>query len=712
MDNASSSHTPLWRLPGLDKDTFYAAALYLHAARGTLSGRQIFGRSIQTPVPTQDFLDRFADCFAGSKLDDARDHVTATAIVRRQKEKSIIIYIAKNQTEKGFQPFASPKELGAIDHTNKEFAEGLMGWLNRLTGAVQFEGDQSEENDRIFRTMCKFNWSRLDYYNGKLSEHDDESLDRAGEMMDLKFREFPRFEDYKAGWEVAKEFVKRCKTYQSTRLSGLKSDRRFDLLVCHAQKAGEVRRQNHFRALADVVQTLTSNERTSVKELAQIIKWTDYLARLSAIHAMFQNYCKDGSQAGYTFSYNLLPSQTDEWLGPRYIEIVQSWTGNLDLKEIPEVQNEKSKNKTETVRAIMTKVASSANGQARVHCEMQLLMHFLRMQEQCLDYFGCSKRSCWLCWQMIVQHHRFSMKGTHRKLYPRWAFPFSFSESQPLIAEGIRVAYNEMLFLIQEKVIKRKSLNDLDPILQTSARLTPAHRRVLNVDDVRPDPDSGPFFENPITVPGRFSDLALPALHLHMEKTLQNPRQVNVDIYQKRGGDIAEDLMHSMGLGDRKVLLAFQLLTKPSSQSMELSEDELGKGFWRFDIFGQLAVHQWVMYHRVGVATLDPNPFVLSIWQSIHGHTQTPFPWRGDIFIFNVKRNHLSSQLISDMPDIDEEAALKALADLFQQQGHEYATRVEKHAFLSLSVYGDAYTSRSWNRNYEVSRQGQVHFTE
>lgn len=95
-----TSNSSLWDLPGLDKDTFYAAALYLYATRGELKGTPLYN-FVETPEATRDFLDRFADCFARSKLEDARDHVSATAMVRNEAEKIITIYIAKNQSEKG-----------------------------------------------------------------------------------------------------------------------------------------------------------------------------------------------------------------------------------------------------------------------------------------------------------------------------------------------------------------------------------------------------------------------------------------------------------------------------------------------------------------------------------------------------------------------------------------------------------------------------------
>ena len=105
LEVQSTSKSSLWGLPGLDKDAFYAAALYLHAACGELEVKPLY-HPVETPEATRFFLDRFADCFARSKLADARDHVSATAMVRNEKDKVITVYIAKNQSEKGSQPLA------------------------------------------------------------------------------------------------------------------------------------------------------------------------------------------------------------------------------------------------------------------------------------------------------------------------------------------------------------------------------------------------------------------------------------------------------------------------------------------------------------------------------------------------------------------------------------------------------------------------------
>jgi len=90
----NSSDSSIWEFPGLDKDTFYTAALYLHTSMKGLKGMPLY-RGSKTPEPTRNFLDQLADCFARSKGQDARDHVSATAMVRNEAQKEITLYIAK-----------------------------------------------------------------------------------------------------------------------------------------------------------------------------------------------------------------------------------------------------------------------------------------------------------------------------------------------------------------------------------------------------------------------------------------------------------------------------------------------------------------------------------------------------------------------------------------------------------------------------------------
>ena len=671
LEVQSASNSSIWELPGLDKDTFYAAALYLHAARGDLSGKPLF-HYVGTPVATQDFLDRFADCFARSKLEDARDHVSATTMVRNEKDKIITLYIAKNQSEKGSQPFATQEELGNFANQNESFAEQLVDWFNKMASkdTFQVKGNDLEAHSDIFKTMCKFSWSRLEHYISKISKSNVESLER-GVEVNLKTRECSN------GWEVAKPLINECKLYHDKKLGLPESgNEKLRLLTTYAHFAGQIRNNPDFRDLTSKVETSLSNERPKLKDLVQAVRWINHLGRLFAAYVNFQKFCRDDKQSGYSFRHRLLRSEEDDWTGDAYMKKVKSWTGDLGLTcehEVRRFVDGKPVLQDKSVEALMNEVVEMTGNKARVHCEMQLLMHFSQPGvEKCLDYFGCSKKSCWLCWQMILQNFKYSMKGTHRKLYPRWAFPFKFSPLQPAVAQGLRAAYNEMLSLIQDQVIMQTPLSPLEPYPQTSARMTPAHRRLRTGDDLDQDSLSRLFSSNPITVPDRFPDMRVPALHLPADSL--NLRQVDVDVYECKSSDFVEKLMANHLGGDKDFLFAFQLLTKPKPPSFTSDVVDFRQAAWMSRYFADGAGIMWELFYRPCVDGLAPNPHILSIWRKVHGGEHPIFPWRGDVFIIPLHIKMSSGrELLKESSTLDHSKCFQVIESDFELIGATYA---------------------------------------
>lgn len=675
-----TSNSSIWKLPGLDKETFYAAALYLHAARGELNGKPS-SREPKTPETTREFLDCLADCFARSKLQDARDHVSATAMARNEEQKKITLYIAKNQSKKECEHPVSQEELGVIANENNVFAERLVDWFRDLASKdiAQANDDELDSHSNIFKTMCKFSWSRLEHYIGKISESDIDGLERVV-LNDLEVKS-------RDGREVAKFVINECKLYQDAKSNLTDSgDQTSCLLATYAHLAGQSRKYHGFRDLTDEVETSPSATKLKLKGIAQAVKWINYLGRLFAAYVKFFEFCRDKEQSGYSFEFRLLPSQEDEWIGDTYIEKIQSWTGDLDLTDergARKTVDGKNVVEVKTVETLMDEIVETTGNKARVHCEMQLMMHFSQPNaEKCLDYFGCSKKSCWLCWQMILQNSKYSMKDTHRKLYPRWAFPFEFSPSQPTVAEGLRAAYNEMLFLIQDKVIKQRALSSLEPYLQTSARMTPPHRRAPMSESTDQDPESGLFSFNPIAVPERFPAVVVPALHLPAGGSLRNLRQVEVWAYKTDESDLVQRHMYSATFNDKELVFAFQLITKPKSLSLTSGINEYQQGFWNVMFFPNVDWTMspgYAMYYRSAEDTLARNPRVLSIWRDIHDEEHQTFPWRGDVFILHLHQtpsNRLNG--IQESSPIDDSACLKALKSFFQRHGAEYSRKTEE----------------------------------
>ena len=74
----------------------------------------------------------------------------------------------------------------------------------------------------------------------------------------------------------------------------------------------------------------------------------------------------------------------------------------------------------------VTSKLENGNRQRYFHCELQLLERSLnrRKPENFEHYFGCSKLSCFLCWE-LMRDSWYCTKGTHQQLYPDCCFPFN-----------------------------------------------------------------------------------------------------------------------------------------------------------------------------------------------------------------------------------------------------------------------------------------------
>jgi hypothetical protein len=659
----------LWTIPGIDKNTFYAAALYLHTVVEQLEGRSWF-RGPKTDLATRDFLDRLADCFARSKLPDKRDHVSATAMVRDEEHKKITLYIAKNRSSKetGPRSIGPQKGLGndKTQNENKEFAKKMVSWFNdtvnthaddderEVTGANGDGSDKDEpdEDQEMFKIICDFNHSRLEHYIEKTSAIDIESL-----MLALPA---DRDEACEPGLKYTGAVVNACKKYQG----------KSQTLISCAVLAGKIRKRGEFRHLAGKVET--SAPGSSLKRLTEAIEGVKYLGRLHAAYISFSKFCKSKQQKGYSFDYVLLPSQEDAWTGKSYMEKILSWPGDLGLDEDDIKEMAKAVNEADT---------------APVHCEMQLMMYFLREgAPRPYDWFGCSKKSCWLCWHMMVQNQKFSMKDTHRKLYPRWALPFDFSKSQPQVAEGLKIACDNMVSLVQAKIIRDTNLGTLAPYPQSSARMTPHH----------PNEKDGlvQFSGSVINLPDKYNRIPLTtvqALHVPESASFKDTRHVTVGIYQL-GETEHKFTLSCLEFNGTRVALAFQLMTYPHNVGKSFSLEEYQARHWDIMPFAIRPPSSiWAvnyLYFRTDETSLAPNICILEAWRAAHGEEYTPenFPWRGDVFIISC------TELLNLLHtcQIDSSTIFESLARFFTSEGPYFSTQLRKKLQGDANLYKSA----------------------
>ena len=648
----STPNSSLWKLPGLDKDNFYAAALLLSVIKGNINvGRHY--RQPKTPEATRDFLDHLADCFARSKLQDRRKHVSATAMVRNEKQKTITLYIAKNQSENIIGPSESPENREVVKNKNDDFAKSLIEWFNLSDGDDAAQPDDNDLHDpsAIFKTMCDFNTSRLKFYIQEIREADVDALDFVvANYLDEKFR---------SGWEKAKGVITKCQGYEPCTKDSEISSEEVSLLRC-AQLAGQARGNADFQQFASAVETSPESKRIRVERLTYVAGGIKYLGRLFAAYKHFQHFCHIERQKGFSCHYKLLPSLDWTWDGDTYLQKIESWNEILNLSK---VQRSTDSQTDHGVREKISDIVKKRNNKALVHCEMQLLMHFSGPDaEKCEDYFGCSKKSCWLCWQMMLKNSRYIMKDTHRKIYPAWVFPFDYSASQPTIAEGLITAYNSMLSLVQESLIKGTPLTFLEPLAQSSFRMTPAYR----CGPLNPNSDESAkselFSGSLITMPDKWHAYTVRALHLPEHGSSTDSRMVEIHAYELADSELTRTNMDFEEFDNKEFVFAFQVITNPKSLSLDSDIEDYQRAYWNFELFGDVDGPGWKMYFRTAYETLGPNPYISSLCATTQPEISQPIPWRGDIFIFQFDESQYYIDFRSES-SFDEGACLKALED-------------------------------------------------
>jgi len=626
----------LWNLPGLDKETFYAAALYLHAAaKGQLRdpSEHVIRHETKTDENTRDFLDRLADCFARSKSEDPSAHVTATAMVieRNLPENTrITVYITKNHSEKGFSHGLPDKNLQLAENQNRVFADTLFAWFNsladdKISEASDYHSSRSSCKNEILGTMYKFNQSRLEYYIKKIADMDQESMD-----ITLQDEE---------AWIVARGVIDECKAYQSLQDPGKDTaDGRLSELAKCAHSAAACRSNDTFQNFNQNADGLFRDDSIdeAFKDLARLAKWVNYLGKFAGAYDTFYEFCTMEQRHGCSYQYVLLSSPEEEgWPTNVYTSKVESWTGYLGLND--------ERKERKTVRTILGQFVAKAGsrGTARVHCEIQLLRYFTQPgAKPCLDYFGCSKKSCWLCWKLIRHYGNYTTKESHHMIYPMWAFPSDFSPSQLEMARALSATYNDMLCLIQDKILNGTDFSSRINITHTSPRLD---RRILKTPTPEISSSQQLLSTESLRAQGRVPFASVPVVHIPAatgETELPSPRMIDMDLFEVDESDKVESHMEPSYIGDNKLVFACQLNTKLEQRTISIQEYQ--SSFWTSDgaISSDSDEFDYRLLYRTDDEQLQGNPWLLDQVKGAHNLKieQDMIPWREDVFIFAFHR--------------------------------------------------------------------------
>lgn len=635
----------LWKQPGIDKETFYAAALYLHvAARGQLREPSLRTPRYQskTDDKTKAFLDRIADCFARSKMMDPSAHVTATTMSKTEDargNKILTVYITKNHSEKGLEPDLPPGDRQVIAlNQNASFAKELFDWFNSMNRNATFSSSSESSQDirrshlkRIWRTLCEFNQSRLEYYIEKIS---DMRLDLLHTIL---------ADEPQGAWICAENVIVACIEYGRYTDKG-PVEANLDRLALCASRAAECRSNILFSNLCQDAEALVQSNDVSdtTKRLVKFAKWINYLGRLGAACDTFYDYCTMEENHYATFEYVLLQSPDEEkWPAATYKSKIEFWTGDLGLDD--------DRAEREPVRAGLNRFVTGRAGQrgkARLHCEIQLLQYFSQPgAPPCFDYIGCSKKSCWLCWQLIGHFGKFTTKESHRMLYPMWAAPSEVLVSDTDMARAITATYNDIVALIQDKVHFNRDFSSRINITHTSERLS---LRALGWNANEISSSLQPRLTGSLKLPGLHRFQSIPVVHLPAAKEQGHPpapRVIKMEMFKIDPPNRWTAALKSLFIEDTECVFACQLETIPPSRDEELSLHEYQQHFWllHYISFELDRSSEYVLLYRSDDIDLKPNPWITDAIMKAHsGVEEDTVPWRGDIYIIPIRTRNTS----------------------------------------------------------------------
>lgn len=107
-----------------------------------------------------------------------------------------------------------------------------------------------------------------------------------------------------------------------------------------------------------------------------------------------------------------------------------------------------------TIKGAKRKFIDVLGQQPHVHAEVQILLHLCSTSgwdANTYNYIGCSKRSCFMCWNLLRSHRRYTTRGCHGRLYSRWTVP-ELTDIAKDQAEVLGMALVEVQNALKEKL--------------------------------------------------------------------------------------------------------------------------------------------------------------------------------------------------------------------------------------------------------------------
>ncbi|KAI2607967.1 hypothetical protein GGR54DRAFT_390293 [Hypoxylon sp. NC1633] len=395
------------------------------------------------------FLDRIAELLAKQKTskDKSRqqrraerpttqdaDHVTAAGFLRGIDGTQAQIILAKN---------------GEFDEDDRKMVQCLQTWLQMVALTKKCP---STKTDRLWKQMVDFYHSRLSYYIEELTKFQEEQVINA----------------YGGDIEPVKELRDRCVSY----LDSENRDNAFEDLHEIILLAYDLRYREQ--------STPTEGKAQRARNLVS------FLGRLRSAYESFK-----AMAMGLSDSRDICGS----------IKII------LISAPKPKEQSMLEIRKRIDVLAFQCRLSPPRQGQLNealgksksiiksyYHAEMQVLMYLEASIESRLNpypYLGCSKKSCWLCGQIIERYTSkgsrdtgpgfYGTRGSHGHIYPRWTLG---NLSDPVISFYLSSTIMDVFRSMKSK-LSQSAFVHRDPIAQSSADVTIFQGRVAQQELAR-----------------------------------------------------------------------------------------------------------------------------------------------------------------------------------------------------------------------------------
>lgn len=665
LPRSTESDDFVWELPGFDKAGFYAAADYLRtleqnqdlprAAEHTYSRTNI-ENSLSTrqlgeyEQLVKDVLDNLALLFANAKKTDSLPADRNTAAENKHNIAENKYTPIKNKVIPAKHVTATALKVNGIDleiwiakndgptTEDEDFRSKLEMWFNRkgvwnkkaalMTAEIN---DFWRQRLHYYRVEIKKAWKVLG--NGPKPNIEGDSSGRAevkvaqsgnkaeaevvglGKSYDILRKiyqdEMIKLDLFEEDWRKAKLICSSLKSSDAIVPSDSIGPEFYDVFDLEEPKS-HLELARTFTKLLKAIKLLGTVE----KAVHIFTEFREKIVRSQNIHLSFLNPPKslDLSQDDRTAIAERLKS----WIRPHRQKFV-SPEFKTEIEERVQAFEDRADQKERTSHRFF-------------HCELQLLDKFLE-DGNTYDYFGCSKLSCFICYE-VLKGTRFRTRDTHARLYAPCAFPFSAPRAKGNSRYDLLLALKK----VQDHVLERVLHRELDKEFEFSANQSLAETEPGGEMMNRRRPRT---FERP----GDFGSVLKFAKIRSIRIPVDGEPVLKSVLFRIRPHDEGHLRCTLEDLTKDGIAPAIWMGNGPVTQKTDLKVQEVyserrGRDIVSIFVCANRGIHQSSTPGHIVIALEPVNTWYKNLIQDFYNYSYDPFDrtcdWRGDLYIYRT----------------------------------------------------------------------------